>query len=395
MSFNQGANNIYKAVNQFNNNDDGLFTWSRKPVYTFQKGITRWTEYNDPTYLGFVIMFDWVNSPLLNISEDPGTAYSYLIRNGEVLRASYLQQFVECLKAINYNMPWYWQSIEGLASAWKYDSFKEPYKGGDDSVLDIECLESIDLKMTLLVDLYRKAIYDNEHKRVILPENLRKFEMYIYVQEVRKFQIDKYLEMQNKIAAVNVPGVNNKVPTADTTIINRNENSPYVMFLFKFCEFDPDAASETFSTISMIHGDSGGFAKSKMSIKYELVEEPMNFYPLINATISTLAPNVPANNGIQVNKFEDAPEDDLRTAAVKLGQASAKRLADNAAAEASSLIGAKIQGLVLGNVYGALNDVRNALQQGSIQSLGPGLINSFKDNKPKPQKDADLGNAYE
>jgi hypothetical protein len=219
--------------------------------------------------------------------------------------------------------------------------------------------------------------------------------MYVYVQEVRKFQIDHYVEMQNKIAAVNVPGINNRVPTADTTIINRNENSPYVMFLFKFCEFDPDAAAETFSAINMTHGDSGGFAKSKMSIRYELVEEPMNFYPLINATISTLAPNIPANNGIQVNKFEDAPEDDLRTAAVKLGESSAKRLAASAAAEAESAIGAKVQALVLGNVYGLQNDIGNALRQGSIQSLGPGLINSIRDNKPKPERDADLGNAYE
>ena len=93
--------NAAEDANPFN--DDGLFTWSRKPVKSFQKGVNRWNEYNDPTYLGFVFMFDWVNSPLLNSDAlGVGNAVGYLNRIGETLRASYMTQFIELLKTINY-----------------------------------------------------------------------------------------------------------------------------------------------------------------------------------------------------------------------------------------------------------------------------------------------------
>jgi hypothetical protein len=397
MAFSDITNNALGEYNKFTSTDDGLFSWSRKPVYSFNKGINRWNEYNDPTYLGFVFMFDWINSPLLNDSDtSTNTAVSYLMRNGETLRATYLKQFIECLKSINYNMPWYWQSFEGGENLWKYNGFKEPYKGGEDSVLNIECLESIDLKVTLLMDLYRKAVYDQTYKRIIIPENLRKFEMYIYVQEVRKFQVDKFVELQNKIAAVNIPNVTNPVPGGKSTILmNRNENSPYVMWLLKFCEFDPDAAASPFVTLGMAHGDSAGFAKQKISIKYELVEEPGNFYPLIDGTVSSTAPNVEANNSFSVNKFEDAGPDDVRSLVQKAKDSAKQRLVDSAKAEAFDFAQGKINSLLLGNVYGVGNEVRAALQQGSIQSLGPGLINTISSStKKEDNAPNDLGNAF-
>jgi len=397
MAFGDITNNAFNEYNKFTNLDDGLYTWSRKPVYSFGKGINRWNEYNDPTYLGFVFMFDWLNSPLLNTDENsPGTAVNYLLRIGETLRADYLKQFVECLRSINYNMPWYWQSFEGGENMWKYGGFKDPYKGGDDSILQIECLESIDLKVTLLMDLYRKAIYDQTYKRIIVPENLRKFEMYIYVQEVRKFQVDKYVELQNKIAAVNIPNVTNPVPGGKSTLLmNRNDNSPYVLWLLKFCEFDPDASSTPFAALNMQHGDSAGVAKQKIAIKYELVEEPGNFYPLIDGTVSSTAPNVEANNSFKVNKFEDAAPDDLRSAVQKRADSSKKRLVDNAKSEAFNLAQGQLNGLLLGNVYGFTNDVRSALQQGSVQSLGPGLINAVVSRTNNDNTPNDLGNAFE
>lgn len=396
MSFNTISNNALGEYNKFTNIDDGLFTWSRKPVNSFQKGVNRWNEYNDPTYLGFVFMFDWVNSPLLNADElGIGNAVGYLNRIGETLRANYLIQFIELLKSINYNTPWYWQSFEGGEEMWKYGGFKDPYKGGDDSLLTVECLESIDLKMTLLMDLYRKAVYDQTYKRIIVPENLRKFEMYIYVQEVRKFQVDKYVELQNKIAGVTVPGVTNPVPGAGSELlVNRNENSPYVMWLLKFCEFDPDGSSAPFAGLNMSHGNNDGYAKQKMVIKYELVEEPGNFYPLINNTVSSTAPNVDANNSFSVNKFEDAKPDDVRSLAQKAGDSAKRKIIDSAKGEIYNTAQGKLNGLLLGNVYGTVNEIRTALTQGTVQSLGPDLVNNISNRVNNNDNQSDLGNVY-
>ncbi len=377
-------------------NDDGLHTWSRKPVQSFQKGNNRWNEYNDPTYLGFVLMFDWVNSPLLNSDTfGVGNAVGYLNRIGETLRAGYLTQFIELLRSINYNTPWYWQSFEGGEEMWKFNGFKDPYKGGDDSVITIECLESIDLKMTLLMDLYRKAIYDQTHKRIMVPENLRKFEMYIYVQEVRKFQVDAFVKLANGISAAGAPpSVTSPFTNALSEFTdNRNENSPYVMWLLKFCEFDPDAASAPFAALSMAHGNSDGFAKQKMVIRYELVEEPGNFYPIIDGTISSTDPNVEALNSFSVNKFEDA-ENTMLSALEKEGKAAAKKLVDNIAAEGLSKVKGKLNSLLLGNVYGQGNAIRNSLQGGTIQSLGPDLINSITRSGPTSINRPNLGNVF-
>lgn len=393
------------ALDNFLNNDDGLFTYSRKPVKSFQKGINRWNEYNDPTYLGFVFLFDWStiqtsgvpNSPLLNRTATVGTAYSYLLRIGEKLRAAYLLQFIELLESINYNTPWYWQSFEGGEELWKYKKFNDPYVGGDDSVITIECLESIDLKMTLLMDLYRKAVYDQTYKRIIVPENLRKFEMEIHVQEIRKFQVDKLLELQNAVSKVSVPGVKNPVtPTGPEYMANRNENSPYIRWRLKFCEFDPDVSSAAFAGLNMA-GSHDGFAKQKLAIKYELVEEPGNFYGLINTEVSSTNPNVDANNEFKVNEFEEVGET-FKSLVEKKAKAVAKKLADEAAESILNKAQGKISKLVLGNVYGAGQDIRSALERGTIQSLGPDLINSIGrlgNNNSNKTSSGGLGNVFE
>ena len=40
-------------------NSEELFAGSRGPVQDFKKGLTSWSKYNDPTFLGFLLLFDW------------------------------------------------------------------------------------------------------------------------------------------------------------------------------------------------------------------------------------------------------------------------------------------------------------------------------------------------
>lgn len=411
--------------------NDGNSTWSRSPVYSFQKGINRYNEYNDPTYLGFVFMFDYVNSPLLK--SGVGGAIDYLKRTGETLRATYLQTFIDTLQTININMPWYWQSFEGAENLWKYGGFKDPYKGGDDSIITISCLESIDLKMTMLIDLYRKAVYDQQYKRIILPENLRKFEMYIYIQEIRKFHIKKFIELKNPVstpASTNAANPDNgQIKDSE---LYKNQNTPYILWLLKYCEFDPDASAVPFTGLNNM-GDSSGFAKQSITIKYELVEEPGNFYPSFDGTISSTEPTKAVNNdkSSEAEGGEGSPEKDTRSKLQKKYDSSKQRVTEqstslsaqaekkaqnsfetaqaaglnkaqgvkgsalNAAEDrANALIESKkkaTKSLLLDNVYGIKEsdiksgaDALNAAQNGSIQSLNPNLIKNASLN--------DLGN---
>jgi len=196
----------------------------------------------DPTYLGFKFIFDlgvlpvdpdygWAPSPLLRFNnyevgngagmamglENPFgqpaynlggpvyySTYNYLLQreggfggeSNRIKRAYALRQFQNLLQNINNNSPWFFQSIEGLEKLDKIarsgfqddqgvDNFN-PQKT-DGKTLTINCLESLNLRITALANLYETAMFDADNMRWLVPRNLRKFTMYIFVTEIRNF----------------------------------------------------------------------------------------------------------------------------------------------------------------------------------------------------------------
>ena len=193
--------------------------------------------FDEPTYLTFRIEFDfskpkdtvtslgkvsystrhdYMPEPLLNIPEEPGiydndnttlgqwradglTADGYSTANGystftylrsilgEVYRAQVLWTFVNGLKDIANNYPYYFQSIEGLGDLMKVNPQNGIRIKDDEGIIKIKCLEGLDLKITQLMQLYRKAAWDDVYQRWILPDMMRFFSMKIYISEIRLF----------------------------------------------------------------------------------------------------------------------------------------------------------------------------------------------------------------
>jgi hypothetical protein len=196
----------------------------------------------DPTYLGFKFVFDfgtlpidpeygWAPSPILRVNnytqgngagmasglqnpfgqsayntEGPiyYSAYNYLLQregafvgtSNQVKRAQALKQFQVLLNDINSNSPWFFQSIDGLDELEKIKiSGFQPEGGNDDfnvqrtagKVLTINCLESINLRISALANLYNQAVFDADNMRWLVPRNMRKFTMWIFVTEIRNF----------------------------------------------------------------------------------------------------------------------------------------------------------------------------------------------------------------
>ncbi len=196
----------------------------------------------DPTYLGFKFVFDfgalpvdpeygWAPSPLLRVNNytqgngagmasglqnpfgQPAynfdgpiyySAYNYLLQregafagtSNQVKRAQALKQFQVLLNDINSNSPWFFQSIEGLDQLEKIKlSGFQPEGGMDDfnpqrtagKALTINCLESINLRISALANLYNQAVFDADNMRWLVPRNMRKFTMWIFVTEIRNF----------------------------------------------------------------------------------------------------------------------------------------------------------------------------------------------------------------
>ena len=242
-----------------------------KKISDFRKGKRASQQYQDPTYMSFLLLFDFAdaaNSPLLS---DPAEAFlkKLIGDNGNAYyeeKLEALQNFKKALKLINNEMPWFWQSLSGLEKIQQYDPLN-PYIGGDDAIITIGTLESINLTISGLMHLYRKAVFDERKWSYVLPANLRKFRMYTYVTEVRSI---KNMSAPKAVGLDLASFPSNFKP--DVKIENANagisgtEARPYFMFALKFCEFDLKSGTTIFADLQKTAPEA---ATGEISISYE------------------------------------------------------------------------------------------------------------------------------
>ena len=184
-------------------------------------------EAQDPTYMSFRLDFfpdnGWslqpdvisagglfrpFNSNKNDMNLYLDSAIDYLYNIGSPKRCAYLQAFASTLYKLQTKTPWFFQSISGLGDLYKIDKANS-YRAKEKNIT-IDCLESIDMRMSFLADLYRNMAYDMETMKEILPVNLRTFNMNVYVLEFRRFNTTF-----GKLASLlkyNVPIKNKKDP---------------------------------------------------------------------------------------------------------------------------------------------------------------------------------------
>jgi hypothetical protein len=211
----------------------------------FLKGfrLSKQGNYEDPTYLGFKIVVDFGTLP---VNADDGLPPSPLFRPRSYLvgtentffgqnpfgqpqynyvtpgdegyvgyysaasflnqrefdfsygprRGDMLLQFRAMFSDMLTNYPWFIQAIGGLDNLAKVA--RPGYQPAGDAsgftpqrtqgkTLDFTTLESLNLRMSAMADLYNQATFDYDNMRELLPRNLRKFTMWIFVSEIRNF----------------------------------------------------------------------------------------------------------------------------------------------------------------------------------------------------------------
>ena len=250
-----------------------------KTPMDFRKGSYRKYPYQDPTFLSFALLFDFYDiesSPLL-----AGGAEAFLkpLADQDAFyaeRLNDLQNFIETLKVINKELPWFWQSLKGLERLQQYNP-ENAYMGGDDAKLEIETLESLNLTISGLMHLYRRAIFDERKWTYIIPANLRMFRMWVYVTEVRSIAIVENVKVNgipkklDKSTITEFP--DNMKPKID--VENKNagisgtEGRPYFLIGAKYCEFDLSSGTSIFSDLNK----NPEIAKEALTIKYEKLEK--------------------------------------------------------------------------------------------------------------------------
>jgi len=374
MAIISGIKNALSASNS--DNDDRGFVFSTKNRDNFVQGLhTKSALYNDPTYLGFQIFF-LPTSPLLwnfnNTKEN--TARYYLNQIGEHGADMLIKNFSEILNDINVYMPWYWQSIEGLDQAWQWNDLKDPFIGHDKKIV-INTLESIDLKISKVINMYREAAFDWEYRRERLPYNLRKFNMLIIVQELRKINV--YESIAEKLLRENTFGRKiedllvgeSDYDNNDTKLhVNNGQYAPWLSFELMDCEILPDESMPFLSELSMTDPQ---MASNKIVINYKNIKynHGLGYEDLVS--ILNEAENYKAlgegNPGIWDTIVQKAKQSALSTAS---------RAVSNLQGTVKDKIDGIINGLILGNVHEfSLDNIVDLVHQASIPSALTGWDN--------------------
>lgn len=165
------------------------------------------------------------------------TAWAYLKLNGENERAEKLEKFISLLSNINSESPWYFQSIAGLDTAVERKSVSDgKFDVSEIKRLQLKCLpDAVDDRIGTLLSLYRDVVWSWSMKREIIPSNLRKFDMAVYIYEAPM----KYLHENEDI-----------IDGKDNTMFKPS----YRMLEFHNCEFDYNSIKTGYSEISNATG---------------------------------------------------------------------------------------------------------------------------------------------
>lgn len=242
----------------------------------WQKGY-RNHNYGDPTYLSFFLMFDWEGSPLFN-----GTAEDFLrIVLKEEQRADKLARFKRLFQKLNREMPWYFYELEGLENVYKFDELKEAYRGNDEG-LKIKCIETMDLMIAGLMDMYRDIVFDMDRWCEVLPHNMTYFNLYVVVSECRDIANRKLNTVKNQTSDF-------QNEEREYTVINQDiaqSAKAHFMVELKKCSFKSDSGVGIFSGLSTTEPK---IAENEISIKYQIVKYYSKQY--LNEFEGTLAEN--------------------------------------------------------------------------------------------------------
>jgi hypothetical protein len=341
-------------------------------------------------------------------------------------RRDMLNAFKNGFLYINRNSPYYFQSISGLDQLLKSD-IKNLHKGASKpqrmGTLTIDCLESIDMRIFALSELYRKGIYDYTYQRSMLPENLRKFRMWLVVTEIRNIQLsygigdvlnpfsipsvaniansldsfNSQTGLLDKISGLNQKSTNDEKAPPENNVLGADELGPYA-FIYQFdqCEFDFDDSYPSYGTID----NKGG---SQVTNKFKIHVGRVKDYKI---QFNQLADILGKNDNVKQMVINDT-WGSLDASYVNYDYMGSEGIGDrildendpagffkelasnfitNSVADLKNIGVSKLENALLGNIYG-LGGLNIGAAGRSAFSVA-NTINDFKNNGiPDPRKD--------
>lgn len=196
--------------------------------------------YNNAANKNFVLNYDRMPHPLFAsagkadvFEREAYSSISYLNDANEFTRAAMLKNFISLWNKLQYDYQWYFQKIDGVSELLKIDHTKG-MRVTSDKRLTVTALEGVDLRLTHLLNMYRKIAWDDTYQRWVLPDMMRYFTLNIYISEFRTFHTP------NPYDGYGVGSVANNVKTTPSQL--RLDILDDIMPIWKIrcemCEFD-------------------------------------------------------------------------------------------------------------------------------------------------------------
>ena len=269
------------------------------PKDTYQKISSQWIDESgsSETYSGIDENGDQIFEPvlrrdnMLSETDNSYSTYDYLMnRKSETKRAHMLNVFIQSLKDIQDNYPYYFQSVDGLGDLMKIN----PSKGirmidGENNIITIKCLEGLDMKITQLMQLYRKIVWDDYYQRWVLPDMMRYFSMKIYISEIRLFHSGSSYKTKHK----KPKGYGNIAESLNATSADKIEESKNILGTVNEVLNDVTALTSeilgTNSTVTNIANAVGQTHDTLMGLGTNLSSD---YYRLCNNAINDVMPTI-------------------------------------------------------------------------------------------------------
>lgn len=320
------------------------------------------------------------------------SAWSYLKMNYEDERADMLKDFITILSNINCESPWYFSEISGLDAALeRKQTMDKDFKFDEQrQKITIKCLpDSYDDRIGTMLDLYRSVVWSWMTKREILPSNLRKFDMGIFIFN------DPILPFQDENAAMYIDKKNN----FESDVYK----SSYKYIEFHNCEIDYNSGRSPFNTLN---NKEGVELEYNIDILFDDCYEN-RYNEFLMRELGDIIENDVINNDGRLAEY-DKPDNTRVSVELlnRLNYYEQKGFLSNTTSELTGTGKNIVEGLVkraiLGNIYTfsltKMGDQANALLSGNVWSTARAINEYITDDRQRRQKQDfyvnELGNIY-
>ena len=191
------------------------------------------------------------------------SAWSYLKLNCEDDRAKLLEKFVNLLSNISSESPWYFSELNGLDAAVERKVLEKNLNIDEQrKKISIKCLpDAYDDRIATLLDLYRSIVWSWQMKREIIPSNLRKFDMGIFLYEstVAPFHVSENLDYMEEDEIYDEEFEYRENSSIRHASIDKNSSdymTSYKYIELHNCEIDYDSIKSGFSALNNKEGFS-------------------------------------------------------------------------------------------------------------------------------------------